>query len=46
MLGVYVIAALLALLPLAVTEASFVAGFAGAATGALLGLALPLFARR
>jgi membrane associated rhomboid family serine protease len=46
MLGVYVFAALLALLPLAVTEASFVAGFAGAATGALLGLALPLFARR
>ena len=46
LLGVYVFAALLALLPLAVTEASFVAGFAGAATGALLGLVLPVFARR
>ena len=46
LLGVYVFAALLALLPLAVTEASFVAGFAGAAAGALLGLALPLFSRR
>ena len=46
LLGVYVFAALLALLPLAVTEASFVAGFTGAATGALLGLTLPLFARR
>jgi membrane associated rhomboid family serine protease len=46
MIGVYVFAALLALLPLAVTEASFVAGFAGAAAGALLGLALPVFARR
>jgi membrane associated rhomboid family serine protease len=46
LLGVYVFAALLALLPLAVTEASFVAGFTGAATGALLGLALPVLARR
>jgi membrane associated rhomboid family serine protease len=46
LLGVYVFAALLALLPVAVTEASFVAGFAGAAAGALLGLALPVFARR
>lgn len=46
LLGVYVFAALLALLPLAVTEASFVAGFIGAATGALLGRVLPLFARR
>jgi membrane associated rhomboid family serine protease len=46
LLGVYVLAALLALLPLAVTEASFVAGFAGAAAGAVLGLALAAFARR
>ena len=46
LLGVYVLAALLALLPLAVTEASFAAGFAGAGAGALLGLALPAFARR
>ena len=46
LLGVYVFAALLLLLPLAVTEASFVAGFTGAAMGALLGLALPVFARR
>ncbi len=46
MLGVYVFAALLALLPLAVTEASFVAGFTGAAVGALLGLLLPVFSRR
>jgi hypothetical protein len=46
LIGVYVFAALLALLPLAVTEASFVAGFTGAAAGALLGLALPAFARR
>ena len=46
MLGVIVFAVLLALLPLAVTEASFVAGFTGAATGALLGLVLPVFARR
>jgi hypothetical protein len=30
---------------LAVTEASFVAGFTGAAAGALLGLVLPVFAR-
>ena len=46
LLGVYVFAALLALLPLALTEASFVAGFTGAAVGALLGLVLPVFARR
>lgn len=46
LLGVYVLAALLALLPLAVTEASFVVGFAGAAAGAVLGLALAAFARR
>ncbi len=46
LLGVYVIAALIALLPLAVTEASAVAGVTGAAAGALLGLALPMFARR
>ena len=46
LLGVYVLAALLALLPLALTEASFVAGFAGAAAGAVLGLVLAAFPRR
>jgi membrane associated rhomboid family serine protease len=46
LIGVYVIAAVLALVPLAVEEASLVAGVAGAATGAVLGLALPLFTRR
>ena len=46
LLGVYVFALLLALLPLAVTEASFVAGFTGAVTGALLGLVLPVLSRR
>ena len=44
--GVYVFAAVLALLPLAVVEANVVAGFAGAAVGALLGLVLPVFTRR
>ena len=46
LLGVYVIAAVLLLIPLAVTEASAVAGVVGAAAGGLLGLALPLFSRR
>ena len=46
LLGVYVIAAVLLLLPLAVTEASVVAGVTGGLAGALLGLALPLFTRR
>lgn len=46
LLGVRVFAAVLLLLPLAFDEASAVAGFVGAATGALLGLGLPLFTRR
>ncbi|HEX2070252.1 MAG TPA: rhomboid family intramembrane serine protease [Thermoleophilaceae bacterium] len=46
LIGVAVFAAVLVLLPLAVAEASFVAGVVGAATGALLGFALPLLARR
>jgi membrane associated rhomboid family serine protease len=44
--GVYVFAAVLLLLPLAVVEANVVAGVVGAAAGALLGLALPAFTRR
>ena len=44
--GVYVLAAVLLLLPLAVVEANVVAGIVGAATGALLGLILPVFTRR
>jgi membrane associated rhomboid family serine protease len=46
LLGVYVIAAVLVLLSLAVEEANIVAAAGGAAVGALLGLALPLFTRR
>jgi len=46
LLGVYVFAAVLLLLPLAVTEASAVAGVVGAFVGALLGLLLPLLTRR
>jgi membrane associated rhomboid family serine protease len=46
LLGVYVFAAVLLLMPFAVTEASAVAGLVGAAVGALIGLMLPLFARR
>ncbi len=46
LIGVAVFAAVLLLLPLAVLEASFVAGVAGALTGALLGLVLTTFARR
>lgn len=46
LIGVAVVAAVLLLLPLAVVEASFVAGVAGALTGALIGLTLPAFARR
>jgi membrane associated rhomboid family serine protease len=46
LIGVLVFAAVLLLLPLAVEEASAVAGVVGAATGAVLGLALPLFTRR
>ena len=44
--GVYVFAAVLLLLPLAVVEANVVAGVVGAAAGALLGLALPALTRR
>jgi membrane associated rhomboid family serine protease len=46
LIGVLVFGAVLLLMPLAVTEASSVAGVVGAATGAVLGLALPLFTRR
>jgi membrane associated rhomboid family serine protease len=46
LIGVAVIAAVLLLLSLAVVEASFVAGVTGALAGALIGLALPVFARR
>jgi membrane associated rhomboid family serine protease len=44
-LGVYVFAAVLLAMPLAVTEANVVAGPVGAGAGALLGLALPVFAK-
>ena len=46
MVGVRVFLAVLLLLPLAIEEASAVAGITGAGVGALLGLALPLFTRR
>jgi hypothetical protein len=46
MLGVGVVAAVLVLLSLAVEEANIGAAVGGAAAGALLGLALPLFTRR
>jgi membrane associated rhomboid family serine protease len=46
LLGVYVIAAVLVLLSLAVREANIAAAVGGAAAGALLGLVLPLFTRR
>jgi membrane associated rhomboid family serine protease len=46
LLGVYVLGAVLLLMPLAVLEANPVAGVAGAAAGAILGLALPLLGRR
>ena len=46
MLGVRVFAVVLLLLPLPFDEANVVAGVVGAATGALLGLVLPLFTRR
>ena len=46
LIGVYVFAAVLLLLPLAVLEASAVAGVVGAAAGALAGLVLPVLARR
>ncbi|MDQ4049785.1 MAG: rhomboid family intramembrane serine protease [Actinomycetota bacterium] len=46
LVGVQVFAAVLLLLPLAIEEASAIAGIVGAVTGALLGLALPAFRRR
>jgi membrane associated rhomboid family serine protease len=46
LIGVAAFAAVLVLLPLAVAEASVVAGVTGAAAGALLGLMLPLVSRR
>ena len=46
LIGVYVFAAVLLLLPLAVPGASAVAGVVGALVGALLGLVLPLLTRR
>jgi membrane associated rhomboid family serine protease len=46
LLGVYVLAAVLVLLSVAVVEANLAAGLVGGAAGAALGLALPLFTRR
>jgi membrane associated rhomboid family serine protease len=46
MIGVYVIAGVLVLLSLAAAEANIAAAVCGAAAGAVLGLALPLFTRR
>jgi membrane associated rhomboid family serine protease len=46
LLGAYVFAAVLVLLSLAVEEANIAAAVGGAAAGSLLGLTLPLFARR
>ncbi len=46
LVGVYVAAAVLVLLSLAVVEANIGAAVGGALTGALLGLALPLFTRK
>jgi membrane associated rhomboid family serine protease len=46
LIGVYVIAGVLVLLSLAVAEANIAAAAGGAAVGAVLGLALPLFTRR
>jgi membrane associated rhomboid family serine protease len=46
LLGVYVFATVLVLLSVAVQEANIMAAVGGAAAGAVLGLALPLFARR
>jgi membrane associated rhomboid family serine protease len=46
LIGVYVAAAVLVLLSLAVVEANIGAALGGAAAGALLGLALPLFTRK
>jgi membrane associated rhomboid family serine protease len=46
LLGVYVIAAVLVLLSVAVQEANIAAAAAGAVTGALLGTLVPVFTRR
>jgi len=46
LIGVYVVAAVLVLLSVAVVEANVGAAAGGAAAGALLGLMLPLFTRR
>jgi membrane associated rhomboid family serine protease len=46
LLGVYVVAAVLLLLSVAVEEANIGAAACGAVTGALLGFVLPLFTRR
>jgi membrane associated rhomboid family serine protease len=46
LVGVYVVAAVLVLLSLAVVEANIAAAVGGAAAGAVLGLGLPLFTRR
>jgi membrane associated rhomboid family serine protease len=46
LIGVYVVAAVLVLLSLAVVEANVAAAAGGVVAGALLGLALPLFTRR
>jgi membrane associated rhomboid family serine protease len=45
MIGVYVVAGVLVLLSLAAAEANIAAAVGGAAAGAILGLALPLFTR-
>jgi hypothetical protein len=45
-IGVRVFLAVLLLIPLAVEEASAVAGITGAMVGTLLGFALPVFTRR
>jgi membrane associated rhomboid family serine protease len=46
LIGVYVIAAVLVLLSLAVAEANLAAAVGGAAVGALVGAILPIFTRR
>ena len=46
LIGVYVVAAVLVLLSLAVPEANIGAAVGGALAGALMGLTLPLLTRR
>jgi len=46
LIGVYVVAAVLVLLSFAAIEANVAAALGGAVTGAVLGLALPLFTRK